>query len=115
MAIGHQTFGIPTLKLPKIHMKSPKLLIEVLLRGTYSMVYVVAYKPGALHCPPWQQVQGAATRPWHGHGIARGCSFGRSRRQLLMARQHQADYGSYFLGPEELHMERLRKAPCRIL
>ncbi|CAE7191527.1 unnamed protein product, partial [Symbiodinium necroappetens] len=76
-------------------------------RSAHSMVYVVAFRPRVLHCKPWQSFKQHAdeTRVWDRAGIAQGCFFGRSRRQLLMAKRHGATYASYFLGDEELELE----------
>ncbi|CAE7879171.1 unnamed protein product [Symbiodinium microadriaticum] len=76
-------------------------------RSAHSMVYVVAFRPRVLHCKPWQSFKQHAdeTRVWDRAGIAKGCFFGRSRRQLLMAKRHSATYASYFLGDEELELE----------
>eukprot|EP00439_Symbiodinium_sp_Y106_P080195 s82_g18.t4 len=76
-------------------------------RSAHSMVYVVAFRPRVLHCKPWQSFKQHAdeTRVWDRAGIASGCFFGRSRRQLLMAKRHRATYASYFLGDEELELE----------
>ncbi|CAK9057419.1 unnamed protein product, partial [Durusdinium trenchii] len=80
-------------------------------KSAYTMVYVVAFKPGSLHCKPWSTVESASTsmstRTWTQRhlDVARGCSFGRSRRQLLMAKRFGAGYESYFLGHEELELQ----------
>ncbi|CAJ1417957.1 unnamed protein product [Effrenium voratum] len=82
--------------------------------SAYSMVYVVAFRPGSLVCRPWSARPSpghmkAAMRSWDKTGAARGCFFGRSRRQLLMAKRYRAGYESYFLGDEEFHMEQLMR------
>ncbi|CAE7599527.1 unnamed protein product [Symbiodinium natans] len=78
-------------------------------RTVHSMVYVVAFRPRALHCKPWQSFkhQAEESRRWDRAGTAKGCFFGRSRRQLLMAKRHRASYASYYLGEEELELDRL--------
>eukprot|EP00434_Breviolum_minutum_P019209 symbB.v1.2.016931.t1/scaffold1305.1/size135414/3 len=82
--------------------------------SAYTMMYVVAFNPGSLFCKPWQQSQMQAggisnLGTWKPRGVAKGCSFGRSRRQLLMARRFGANYGSYYLGAEGMELERMRK------
>eukprot|EP00435_Cladocopium_sp_Y103_P071590 s574_g37.t3 len=93
---------------------APRRMGQVLSRskGAYSMVYVAAFKPRSLFCPPWRVVEDMGPHKvgtWDSRGVAKGCSFGRSRRQVLLGKRHGAGYESYFLGAEGMEMERLRK------